>query len=256
MRFGAVFLSFLLIPFALFAEGISTRTGFVDGPVWFSEESLKLGQTVKLYTAIFNGEDSKIILKVDFIDDTTALSTKEIIINPNETKTVSIDWKVSSGSHEIFAVISSSKKSEENIILERVKTQPVKFSVTQDVPGGVVKNAITNKFSSIFEGDKNFLQKADILFKINFAKSEEWREEKLVDFKNSKEKVEKRREGDKDAKTSVKVISLIHFYSLTAIYFIFSVSVIFYLLAVILAYLSLRTIWRILKRIFRKKYEE
>ena len=112
------------------------------------------------------------------------------------------------------------------------------------------------KFSNIFEGEGTFLEKADALFKMNFAKSEEWREKKLIDFKKSKEKVEKSREDDKDAKTSVKVVSLIHLYSIITISFIFSVSVIFYLVAVVLAYILLRTVWRLIKKIFRKKHEE
>lgn len=256
MRFGVLILSFSLFAFAGSAQAASIRTGFVDGPVWFSTESLKLDQTVKIYTAVFNGESSMLSVKVDFLDDETVLSTKEINVSPNETKSVSMDWKVSSGEHDIFAEISSAKVGGEKSILERSKTDSVEFSVTKEVPADVVKKALTDKFSNIFEGEGTFLEKADALFKMNFAKSEEWREKKLIDFKKSKEKVEKSREDDKDAKTSVKVVSLIHLYSIITISFIFSVSVIFYLVAVVLAYILLRTVWRLIKKIFRKKHEE
>ncbi|MDQ5883170.1 MAG: hypothetical protein QG654_82 [Patescibacteria group bacterium] len=259
MRFGVIFLSFFLVPFALMAEGTSTRTGFVDGPVWFSEESLKLDQTVKIYTAIFNGEDSKMTLKVDFIDDTTSLSVKEVFINPNETKTVSADWKISAGDHNIFAVISNTKVGDEQVVLERNKTSSVKFSVTKDIPGAVAKKALVDKFSNIFEGEEGFMDKADSWFKVNFTKSEEFRESKLKQIESSKDKVEKRRKEEakeKETKASVKVISFIHLYALIIVGFIFSVSVVFYVCAFILSYIALRTIWRILKRIFRKQHEE
>jgi hypothetical protein len=259
MRFGVLTLSFFLFAFVGSAEAVSLRTGFVDGPVWFSAESLKLDQTVKIYTAVFNGESSMLSVKVDFLDDETVLSTKEINVSPNETKSVSIDWKVSSGEHNIFAKVSSAKVGGETVILERSKTGSVDFSVTKEVPADVVKKALTDKFSNIFEGEGSFLEKADALFKMNFAKSEEWREKKIIDFKASKDKVEKRRleeKEDKDTKTSVKVISFIHFYFLAICLFIFSTSVLFYILAVILIYLALRTLWRLLRRLFRKKHEE
>lgn len=257
MRIGAIFLSFLLVPFAALAEGTSTRTGFVDGPVWFSEESLKVDQTVKIYTAIFNGEDTKLTLKVDFIDGTTALSSKEVFVSPNETKTVSTDWKVSLGSHNVYAAITSPKVNGENVLLQRSETGSVKFSVTKDVPGTAVKNALTGKFGDIFSGEGDFMEKADSWFKMNFKKSEEFREKTLENIKASKEKVAKTREDQKkDAKMRDKAVLSAHFYVLAFIGFIFSVSVVFYICAVILIYLALRTIWRILKRIFRKKHEE
>ncbi len=256
MRLGAIFLSFLLVPFAAMAEGTSTRTGFVDGPVWFSEESLKVDQTVKIYTAIFNGEDTKLTLKVDFIDGTTALSSKEVFVSPNETKTVSTDWKVSLGSHNVYAVIASPKVDGENVLLQRSKTDSVKFSVTKEVPGSVVKNALTGKFGDIFSGEGDFMEKADSWFKMNFKKSEEFREKTLEKIKASKEKVAKSREDQKDAKTRDKIVLSGHFYGLAFVGFIFSVSVVFYICFVILIYLVLRTIWRILRRILRRRHEE
>ena len=239
MRFGAIFLSFLIVPFALFAEGASSWTGFVEGPVWFSEESLKLDQTVKIYSAVFNGESSRMVLKVDFVDDTTVLNSKEIIVNPNETKTVFTDWKVSSGSHEIFAIISSAKVEGENFILERIKTDSVKFSVTKEVPGSVIKNALTSKFLGVFEGEGDFMEKADNWFKLNFAKSEEFREETLKKIDSSKDKIGQRRE-EKDLKSSQKFLYFLHFYTLVVVKFIFSVSVLFYIVSVVIIYLLLR----------------
>lgn len=254
MRLGAIFLSFFLVPFAVMAEGTSVRTGFVDGPVWFSEEDLKLHQTVKIYTAVFNGEDTKLTLKVDFVDDTTALSTKEVFISPNETKTVSTDWKVSSGSHNVFAVISSPKVNDMSVVLERAKTDSVKFSVTKDIPGSVAKNALTSKFADIFNGEGDVTEKADAWFKLNFKKSEEFREKTLEKIKASK--VKKSREEEKNPSGGVKAAFFAHQQLLNLAGFIFSVSVAFYICAVILIYFTLRTVWRILRSLFRRKHEE
>lgn len=240
------------------AEGISARTGFVDGGVWFSEEILNLDQTVKVYIAVFNGEESRLSVKVDFINGTTAIASKEIVVSPNETKTVSIDWKVAEGSHNIYAIISKANISGEEVSLSRIKTDSVRFSVTKDSPGNVVKNVLASKFSSVFEGEEGFLNKADSWFKLNFTKSEEWREKKLLKIKDSKELVEKTRSQNKEEGVSngTKIISFLHFYFLVAAEFVFSISVVFYLLAISLCYLVFRTIWRVLRNLFRKKYEE
>ncbi len=256
MKFKVFILSLFLVPYTLFAQGTSLRTGFVDGPVWFSDESLVLGETTKIYTAIFNGEDTKLSVKVDFIDDTIVLGTKDITLNSNETRGISIDWKITTGSHKIFARIASATVNGKTVLLDRDVTDAISFSVTKEIPGSVVKNALMAKFSTILEGEGTFTQKADSWFKLNFKKSEEFREQTLKKIENSKKVVEKRRLEEKNKKTSEKIIPAIHFYALIVAKFIFSVSIVFYLCAIALAYLVLCTLWRILKRIFRKKHEE
>ena len=256
MRFWSFVFLLLLIPSALMAEGISARTGFIDGPIWFSEEFLKVEDKVKIYTAVFNAEDSRLVLKVDFVDDDTVISSKDVIVSPNETKTISADWKVSLGSHQIFAIISSSKIDDKQVILERVKTSSVKFSTTKDVPANLVKNAISSKFSSVIKTDGNFIDKVDSWFKLNFVKSEEFREEKLTDLKKTKEDLSVKIEKEKDSESRAKIVSKAYLFALIAVVFIFSVSIAFYICLLIIFYIILRTIWKILKRIFRKKHEE
>jgi hypothetical protein len=257
MKIKAFLIAIFSIPIVLSAQTVSPRTGFVEKAIWFSEETLASDKTVKIYTAVFNGEDSRLTVKVDFIDGNVALSSKEVVINPNETKTVSADFKVSLGSHEIYAIISSAKINGESVLLESLKTDSVKFSVTKEVPGSVVKNALLSKLGGVFEGEGTFKEKADAWFKLNFKKSEEFRESTLKKIKDSEQKVEKSREEEKkDVKTSVKVISFLHFYSLIILGFLFSVSFIFYICVVLIIYLLLRLVWKIIRRIFRRKYEE
>jgi len=256
MIFRVLLLSIFSVPMILSAQTVSPRTGFVEEAIWFSEETLTADKTVKIYTAVFNGEDSRLTVKVDFIDDTVALSSKEVVINPNETKTVSADFKVGLGSHEIYAIISGAKIGGEAVVLENVKTDSIRFSVTKEVPGSVVKNALLSKLGGVFEGEGTFTEKADAWFKLNFKKSEEFRESTLEKIKDSEEKVRKNREEEKEAKTSVKVISFLHLYFLIFVGFLFSVSVVFYISTVLIIYLLLRLIWKILRRLFRRKYEE
>lgn len=256
MRLVVIFLSIFCLPFALSAQGFSPRTGFVEGAIWFSEESLVLGESVKIYTPVFNGEDSRLTVKVDFVNNSEVFSSKEVLIYPNETKTVSSDWKVDPGSHNIFAKISEATLGEESITLENLNTESIKFSVTQASPGSVSKNPLFSKFSGVLEGEGSLMDKIDRWFKLNFTKSEEWRESSLGKLNESRDKLKVEIQSQRETESKAKVFSVLHLWILHAIIFIFSVSVVFYLLAVVVSYILLRFIWRILRRLFRKKYEE
>jgi len=261
MRAKVFLLIFLLFPFVSFAQNTSSRTGFVDGTVWFPEESVVLDETTKIYTAVFNGEDSTLTVNVDFLDENTFLGTKEVSIGPNKTETISIDWKVSAGSHAVFALISSAKINNKKVVLERVKTISVKFSVTKDIPGSVVKKAIDKKLSGVVEGVVGgvkglSMEKVDSWFKENFKNSEEFREKNLEKIKNLKVKVTNSRETEKDASKALKAMNFLYFWFLSLVGFILSVTIVFYSLAVVVLYFVLGLVWRLLKKIFRRKYEE
>ena len=261
MRVRIFLVIFLLIPFVSLAQNTSPRTGFVDGQVWFPEESISLDETTQIFTAVFNGEDSKLTVNVDFLDNNTFLGTKEVSISPNKTETISVDWKVSTGSHSVFALISSAKVDNKKVVLERIKTDQVKFSVTKEIPGSVAKKAIDNKLFGVVDGAVEGVKglnmgKVDSWFNENFKKYEEFREKNLEKVKISKTKVAKTRETDKDVSKALKAMTFLHFYLLVLVGFILSVTIIFYALSVVLLYFVLRIFWRILKKIFRRKHEE
>ncbi len=252
------FLIFILPIFAGAVE-VSNRTGFVDGSVWFSKETIKENDSVKVYTAVFNGESKTLNASVDFFDGDTLLSQKKISVNPQETKTVYIDWKVSLGSHKIFAKISQASVSGEKALLERDSTKSVSFSVTKDVPASVAKKALSANVKNILKPENLKLETANSWIKENFKQSEIFREKNSEKFKTKKEEVKKDRKeqmDDKEAKVPVKVLITLHLIALIAVVFIFSVPVVFYLISIILIYTILRFVWIGLKKIFRKNHDE
>lgn len=253
IRSSSFFLSFILflvLPLSLRAEIVSSRTGFVDGSVWFSQEELSPKEKVTVYTAVFNGEAHMLTATIHFFDDDILLAEKDIYVAPNETKTVSITWTVGLGSHRVFAKIVGAEVSDESVIPERLETDPLRFTVTEEVPASVAGRALNNKFSEMVH-----MEKINIWFHDHFQKSEEFREEQSAVFRTQKEQL-KNSFPKKDASTGTRVLARLHLILLTALVFIFSVPAVFYLVAVVCAYIILRIIWRILRRIFRRSHTE
>lgn len=147
---------FLIITFSfLLSYGASAQTtinsGFIPGQIWYSKESLIEGETVNIYTAIWNGEKDTVSSKVEFYDKNVILGTREISISSGELKDVYIPWKITAGDHVISAktisstVVVSGKK--EKVVLNRTTTANDK----QFVPV-LIKNA---------EGEK--IRETDVL---------------------------------------------------------------------------------------------
>lgn len=114
-----------LLSWKVFAETI-INSGFIPGQIWYSKESLIEGETVNIYTAIWNGEKDAVSVKVEFYDKNVILGTRDITISSGELKEVYIPWKITAGDHFISAktlsstVLISGKK--EKVVLNRTTT--------------------------------------------------------------------------------------------------------------------------------------
>lgn len=116
--------SFLLSTGFSYADTAS-GTGFIPGQIWYSEPLVE-GNTVKIYTAIWNGDKDPITVHVEFYDSKVILGSRDLTVEPSKIQEVSVSWKVTSGDHIISAKISSSSITtggkKENITLDNAKT--------------------------------------------------------------------------------------------------------------------------------------
>lgn len=96
--------SFFSIHYSLEA---SSFTGFIPGQIWYSKDPLVEGETVKIYTALFNNDDSSLSAKVEFYDKNVLLGSRDVVVSSMNIEDVSISWKVTSGDHLISAKIIS-----------------------------------------------------------------------------------------------------------------------------------------------------
>ncbi|GEM_PF-1254881 len=92
-------------PFISYA--LNATTGFIPGDIWYSTDNLIEGDTVKIYTAIWNGDSSTLNTKVEFYDKNVILGYRDVIVPSFEVKEVYVNWKITSGDHSISAKILS-----------------------------------------------------------------------------------------------------------------------------------------------------
>ena len=116
-----------------FAE-VSVTTGIITGQIWYSQEPLVEGQTVKIHTAVWNGDDKPLVARVEFYDKNVILGTRDIEVQAQSLKDVSVSWKVTAGDHSISAkIISSSVISDgkkQNVTLDWIATQEDRTNVS------------------------------------------------------------------------------------------------------------------------------
>jgi len=85
----------------------TTSTGFIPGQIWYSKDTIIEGDTVNIYTAVWNNAASSLSAKVEFYDQNVILGTRDVVVGPQQLKEVSVSWKVTAGDHVISAKIIS-----------------------------------------------------------------------------------------------------------------------------------------------------
>lgn len=115
--FLTILFTFLIVNTAIAAD--TSNTGFIPGQIWYSVDPLMEGDTVKIYTAVWNGDTNPLEATVEFYDKNVILGSRSVSVPKETTQNVSINWKVTSGDHVISAKIIGSK------IIESGKSHPV-----------------------------------------------------------------------------------------------------------------------------------
>lgn len=253
----------LVLGFFSYAEAeISTPTGIIPGAIWFSQEKLIADETVKIYTAIWNGEKQELKAKIEFYDKNIVLGSREIIIAEDQLKEVSISWKVTSGDHIINAKIISSVFGDQSVILDNNETEkkrifiPVKV-IEADVEESTTQNVVKNKLEETTEelGDiipdsitgkaSNFFNEIDILREdlsgtISVTKDQAKEEIKKIENDESSQDL------SDDGKKFEKPLAQAKLFSLQVLSFILEHKIVFYLLILLIIFLLLRFVYRLI----------
>ncbi|HUC89070.1 MAG TPA: hypothetical protein VMR49_03505 [Candidatus Paceibacterota bacterium] len=259
------FFLILIILFAVFVPkvfaDVATNTGFIPGQIWYSKEPLVEGDTVNIYTAVWNSDANPLSVKVEFYDKNVILGSRDITISQNQLKDVSIPWKITSGDHAISAKITSSSISAsgktENITLDNSTTAedkqfvPATIKTSNGAPASasdIIQNGIEQVSSkindvlptSISEPISNSLGVVD-----NF------RDSNYVKVNNAKIATQKELNSSVSSQTiskpldaTQKPITYIKLFLLTALAFILGNKIVFYGLLVVIIFLITRSIYR------------
>ncbi len=244
-----------------FAFGaVNETTGLITESVWLSNESPKEGDNIKIYTAVWNGENSKIFTKVEFYDKSVVLGNREIEVSPEEIKEVSLPFKVTNGDHNIYAKIVSaqilnSKGVKEKIVLSNSKTNENKITISKtvvDTKDGETKTSeelIKDEFDKAGDSFTNSIPESVKTPVSNAFKGvEDFRMEKLDEVSQSKIKAKEKVESLKDSGeitsgTDKPIAELRHIF-LSGLEFILNNKVIFYGIIILLTFYILRFIFK------------
>ena len=141
-------------------------TGFVPGQIWYSKDTLVAGDTVKIYTIVWNSQSSPINVRVEFYDKNTVLGARDVSLNAEQVKEVSVSWAVTAGDHAISAKIISSTQatgSSAPIVIEnRTTAEDIKFVPAQN---GVTKKQTESTPSAGLTIDDAFARTEDVVTK-------------------------------------------------------------------------------------------
>ncbi|ETB63680.1 TPA: hypothetical protein DIC38_03210 [Candidatus Nomurabacteria bacterium] len=238
---------------------VNESTGLITKSVWFSNESFKDGDDIKIYTAIWNGESSKIFVKVEFYDKSVVLGNREIEVLPEEIKEVSIPFNVKNGDHSIYAKIVSSqilnsKGIKEKISLPISKTEwnniTVSFGV-EDEATGEVKTSQDFIKDELYKANKSFINIIPESIRTPISNSlnniENIRKEKLEEVSISKEKAKEnvlKLENSEIGEGTEKPIALLRHIFLSALEFILNNKIIFYGLIIFIVFYLIRLIFK------------
>lgn len=259
--FVSIFFFLIFIPI-VFAS--NNKDSFILDQIWYSNNEITEGDTVNIYTAIWNGNDNSLSAKVEFYDKNVILGTRDVIVGPQQLKELFVSWKVTSGDHTISAKVLSSNISvngkKENIILNSTTTSTdrlfvpvvIKKDSGESIPSNeIVKNEI-NKVGDKVNGIVP--ESISIPIRKTVDSFDNFRQQTLTTILDKKEKTEETiskykdfADGTKDENlesATERPIAQVKLFFLKILEFIFSQKVIFYGLIIFIAYYILRVIYR------------
>lgn len=268
--FLIIILSFAFIVPHSYAS-VTANTGFIPGQIWYGKVPLVEGDTVNIYTAVWNNNVDPLSIKVEFYDKNVILGSRDVTVSQNQLKDVFIPWKITSGDHTISAKITSSSittsgKKENITINNSVTTEDKQFvpvtiktsdgtstSTSDIIQNGVeqvslkindvlptsISTPILNSLGVVDKfRDSNYV-------KVNDAKIATQKElDSLNSNTTSKSQVSSKTTQKPLEDATQKPIAYIKLFLFSVLIFILSNKIVFYGLLVIIIFLIFRAIYR------------
>jgi t-SNARE complex subunit (syntaxin) len=271
-----IFIFALVISFGQFAYA-QPYTGFIDGSIWYSQTPKVEGESVDIHTAIWNGNDSEITVHVEFYDSNTLLGGRDIKIAKESLVDVHIPWKVTAGDHSISAKITKSSSivagSATSTSITSNQTDSFKITILKKsaVESGATEpiETITKKMSEALPAQVA-IPATNVINKIDDFRSDTGDEidstisdvkDRITEISNKSakpatEKSTKASTNVKEVKTETKnslsgtekPIAYVELFFLTIASYIFHQKILFYGIAIIIAFFVLKFFFKLILR--------
>jgi len=101
------------VPASMHAETkIYRNLGFLEGNIWYSKDPFFAGDTIRIYSAVYNSSPNDLLGTVEFYDYATSLGSMAFsVAGGGKVQDAWVDWVPSKGQHKILARITNAKIS-------------------------------------------------------------------------------------------------------------------------------------------------
>ena len=104
----------LVVPSLSDAEVKELSAGFAPRSIWLSRTHVVAGDSVNIFTVLYNSSDNSISGDVIFAIDSATIGTKNFTLGAGETQIVSLPWIAKVGSHSVSARIEKALDTNTN----------------------------------------------------------------------------------------------------------------------------------------------
>ncbi len=177
----------LLSPVATWAAQVIDNAGIIERTVWLSKDEVIEGETVDVYTVLYNGGSVALSGQAVFYDGTTVIGKRTVALSPKSTKVVSISWKATSGVHTLKAgfisgTITNAKGMTESVSVSNQDSASVSISIkSKNAPQ--VGDQIADLRKDVKEKTPAFIENA--VSKIDSLRTE-WEAKAIVEKEKAK----------------------------------------------------------------------
>ena len=149
----ALFLLLFAFPFVSRAEVSSISAGFAKHSIWISRTHVVAGDSVNIFTVLYNSSDNSISGDVIFAIDSATIGTKNFTLGAGETQTVSLPWVAKAGDHTVSARIGKALETNTNTATSVLNQTTGNITVSIEAPpppsqASLVLGAVTSAIAT------------------------------------------------------------------------------------------------------------
>jgi hypothetical protein len=147
---------------------VETAAGFAPGSLWLSMTEVTAGETLKIFTVVYDSSTSPIEGDVVFNVDAKEVGTQHFKLAAGETQILSSAWTATAGSHTFEAKLKNISGASD---IASMQTNSTNISVAAAPPSPIVQ--ITNTATNLFASTSPTVQN---IANTIFDTTEDWRQ--------------------------------------------------------------------------------
>ena len=142
-RFAALLSAAALLPLVASAASGGIPAGFAPTSIFASETNIASGDTISLFSVLYNSSADQLTADVVFTVDGTAVGTKQVSLDAGATQTPSVTWTAVSGSHTASAHLENIVSSSgEGATISNDKADTITLTVAPPPPPSPTSQAL------------------------------------------------------------------------------------------------------------------